>query len=120
MTYDEATVLIGFINGIDKRVVFEETTISAWANVLGPNIGLDDAMRYVREHYQSEDRAVLPAHIVGRHRIALRSLEPAPKLERSHDCQDGWVMVVEERNGREYSAASRCPQCQPNSVRLKS
>lgn len=110
MTYDEATILIGFINGLDRRVVMNEQTISAWANVLPAVISLHDAMNFVRDHYQETDRAVLPAHIVGRHRISTSPIQAA-KSEPTHDCMDGFVLVEEERNGRMITAAARCHIC---------
>lgn len=113
MTYDETTILIGFINGLDKRVAFTDEAVSAWCNVLGPDMPLEDAMEYVREHYMEADRTVMPAHIVGRHRMAKRSkFESLPKPEPTHDCLDGYVIITEVTDkGYAYEAASPCPQC---------
>ena len=113
MTFDETTILIGFISGLDKRVAFTDEAVSAWCNVLGPDIRLDDAMRYVREHYLQSDRTIMPAHIVGLHRMARRAeLESAPKPEPSHDCLGGFILVEEQTSsGQRYTAAAPCPEC---------
>lgn len=113
MTFDETTVLLAFIHGIDKQFVFNEQAISAWANVLGPTITLEDAMQFAKDHYLESDRRIMPAHIVGRHRIARRAQAiDTPKPEPTHDCMDGWILVEEQTPlGHTYSAASPCPQC---------
>lgn len=110
MTFDETTVLLGFINSLDKRVAFDETSISAWCNVLGPYIGLEQAMEYVREHYRETDRAVLPSHIVGKHRM---NTTPVRKvISSNHECLNGYVLVEETRSdGMIYEAVAKCPQC---------
>ena len=110
MTYDETTILLGFINGLDRRVAMSEQSISAWSNVLPESISLHDAMKFVREHYQETDKAVLPANIVSRHRMAATP-EEVVKPEPTHDCIDGFVLVEEERNGQTITAAARCEQC---------
>lgn len=110
MTADETTVLLGFIQGIDKRVGMDQRSTSAWMNVLPVEMVLADAMRYVREHYQESDRAVLPANLVARHRIEHQP-ERKPKVIIGHDCFDGYVLVEESRNGYTYLAAAPCPEC---------
>lgn len=113
MTFDEALILLIFANSLDARVNCSDEAASAWTNVLGPAIALEDAMRYVREHYLESDRTVMPAHIVGRHRIARRAeIESAPKPEPTHDCMDGYILIEQQTStGQTYTAAAPCPQC---------
>jgi len=112
MTLNEATILLIFANSMDARVNCSDEAASAWSNVLPESLGLEEAMNFVRQHYLTEEKAVLPAHIVGLHRIARRSeIEVAPKPEPTHDCMDGFVLVEEERGGRTITAAARCQIC---------
>jgi hypothetical protein len=111
MNYDDTTILLGFINGLDKRVAFDQTSISAWTNVLGPDIELEQAMEYVRQHYRETDRAVLPAHVVGRHRMNHTPVRDVV-ISRDHDCMNGYVIITEVTGkGHAYEAVSPCPQC---------
>jgi hypothetical protein len=111
MTYDETTILIGFINGLDKRVAFTDEAVSAWCNVLGPGIPLDKAMEYVRQHYLEFDRTVMPAHIVGRYRMNHTPVREIV-ISRDHDCMNGYVIITEvTEKGHAYEAVSPCPQC---------
>lgn len=110
MNADETTVLLGFIQGIDRRVGMDERSVSAWMNVLPPELTLSEAMAYVREHYQESDRAMLPAHLVARHRMN-REPRPQPTNPKDHGCFSGYVLVEETRNGIEYLAAAPCPKC---------
>lgn len=119
MTPQETTVLLGFIQGIDNRFVPDQKSVSAWMNVLPGDIALDQAMHYVREHYLEYDKPVMPAHIVGRHRI-FHNPPAVPKPEPTHDCLDGWVLLFEDRDGKTVEVAARCSQCTNPSSRLKS
>ena len=111
MTPEQMTVLLGFIEGIDKRIVLNERTVSAWSNVLPKSITLQDAMQYVREHYLEHDKAVLPAHVVGRHRMYHTPVRDVV-ISRDHDCMNGYIIITElTEKGHAYEAASPCPQC---------
>jgi len=110
MTNDETTVLLGFIQGIDRRVVLDERSIAAWRNVLPEEMTLEEAMGFVRDHYRQEEKSVLPAHLVGRYRIS-KTQEAQSVTVMDHDCESGYILIEEERNGQMVTAAARCPQC---------
>lgn len=120
MTPQETTILLGFIQGLDNRFVPDQKSISAWMNVLPSDITLDQAMGYVKEHYLEHDRSVMPANIVGRHRVFNGPPAPAQKPGPSHDCLEGWILLLEDRDGKTVEVAAKCPQCTNPSSRLKS
>ncbi len=114
MTPQETTILLGFIQGLDNRFVPDQKSVSAWMNVLPPDLELQDAIGYARHHYTESDKGIMPAHIVGLHRMAVRAEREARgshTAEPTHDCMDGFVLVEEERDGRTITAAARCQLC---------
>lgn len=114
MTPQETTILLGFIQGVDNRFVPDQKTVSAWMNVLPPDLELQNAIRYAREHYTESDKSIMPAHIVGLHRLALRAereTRTTNVVEPEHDCMGGYVLVEEERDGRTITAAAKCQIC---------
>lgn len=120
MTPNEITVLLGYAKGLDPLIAVDDLSISAWCNVLPDEITLNEAQRYVREHYQDTDKVLKPAHIVGRHRMFHSPPVPERKPEPTHDCMDGWILTFEERNGMSMEVAAKCPQCTSGSSRLQS
>ena len=111
MTQDEVIMLLGLAKGMDPLIAIDELSVSAWMNVLPKEIMLNDAMRYVREHYQDTDKILKPAHVVGRHRMAHTPV-PAPKVESDHDCMNGYIIITEvTEKGHAYEAVTPCPQC---------
>lgn len=119
MTNDETTVLLGFIQGVDRRIVLDERSIAAWMNVLPQEMDLETAMRCVREHYLESDKCVLPAHIVGRYRANMPRNE-VRIVEPNHDCHKGFIYVTEvDSFGREYEAVTKCPLCQRKSDTMR-
>lgn len=106
MTFDETTVFLGFVKGLDYRITIDDLTVSSWFNVLPPELQLDQAILYAREHYLEHDRAIMPAHIAGRHYSSLRGTYAADTSNSRPDCGciDGWEIITE--NG--HTAAQRC------------
>ena len=111
MTFDETTVFLGFIKGLDYRIVIDDLSISSWFNVLPPELQLDDAIIYAREHYLENERSIMPAHVAGRHYSALRSTyaseKPAP--EPVCGCINGWEIIEEDG----HTAARPCNHKKP-------
>lgn len=105
MNYDETTVFLGFAKGLDYRIQVDDLSISSWHNILPPELTLDNAIVYAREHYLDSDRTMMPAHIASRHYATLRSTyTPEPKPPSECECVDGWELITE--NG--HSAARKC------------
>jgi hypothetical protein len=113
VTSDETTVLLGFIQGIDRRIILDERAVSSWRNVLPEDMTLEEAMGFVRDHYREHEKSVLPAHLVGRHRIS-KSGDKQPLPVMDHECEGGYILIEEERNGQTIIAAAKCPQCRKN------
>lgn len=110
MTADETTVLLGFIQGIDRRTSMDERAISAWMNVLPKDMTLNEAMSYVREHYLEQERMVLPAHLVAKHRLRTKPIQPP--VVTDHECLNGYVLVEQTSTfGFTHMAAAPCPKC---------
>jgi hypothetical protein len=106
MTFDETTVFLGFAKGLDYRITIDDLTVSSWFNVLAPELTLDQAIMYAREHYLENDRTMMPAHIAGRYYSSLRSTYAADNTSTEDDCGciSGWEIITE--NG--HAAAQRC------------
>lgn len=105
MTYDETTVFLGFAKGLDYRIQVDDLSVSSWFNVLPPELQLDQAIMFAREHYLENERTMMPSHIAGRHYTTLRATyTPEPKPADTCECIDGWEIIME--NG--HSAARKC------------
>jgi hypothetical protein len=105
VNYDETAVFLGFIKGLDQRIHVDELSTSSWNNVLPPDITLQQAMGYAKEHYLEQDRTIMPAHVAGRFYAEHRSryITAAVRGENC-DCINGWELV--EENG--HTAARKC------------
>jgi hypothetical protein len=111
MTQDEVIMLLGLAKGMDPLIAIDELSVGAWMNVLPKEITLNDAMRYVREHYQDTDKILKPAHVVGRHRMNTTPVRDVV-ISRDHDCMNGYIIITQvTEKGHAYEAASPCPQC---------
>ena len=104
MTFDETTVLLGYLRGLDYRITVDEISTSSWANVLPPEITLDQAISYARQHYLEPDRTIMPAHVSGRFYSEQRSKYTKPVVVTNCECINGWEII--EENG--HSAARKC------------
>ena len=104
MNLDETTVFLGFLRGLDTHIRVDEISTSSWANVLPPEITLDQAIGYAKQHYLEHDRTIMPAHVAGRYYAQNRAVYASVPVVVDCGCVDGWEIV--EENG--HTAARKC------------
>lgn len=104
MNFDETAVFLGFLKGLDYRINVDELSTSSWVNVLPPEISLQQAMNYAKEHYLEHDRTIMPAHVSGRFYSEQRSKYIKPVVITNCECINGWEII--EENG--HTAARKC------------
>lgn len=104
MTYDETAVFLGYLKGLDYRINVDQLSTSSWSNVLPPEITLQQAMQYAKEHYLEHDRTIMPAHVAGRYYENRRSHYTKTVVVTNCECINGWEIIEEDG----HTAARPC------------
>lgn len=81
MTPADLARFLAAVRVIDDRLLINEATMLAWSELLPDWLDLDLALAALREHYQTSDKRVMPAHIINLAKPHRPELPAPPRID---------------------------------------